>query len=172
MTIRHASTWSALLLGFAALLGCVNQSTAPAPSTPQPPGPCQPTQRQPFPGGLPGYPTTALVGGNLAYLGSSTWRVSTEEKAPFLWRTEPHSKRLFLRAERIDATRAAITFDLGPPQESPDGSRFPAEWGGNLLYGGYVGLGGPKLPELGCWRLAVVGGSTTDAIVVEVVPKN
>jgi hypothetical protein len=145
-------------------LPTVAAGTAPA-------GACVPTERQPFAGGLPGYPATALIGGDLAYLGQAQWRTDTDEKAPWLWRTEPHTKRLVLRAERLDASRTALTFDLGPAQESPDGSRFAPEWGGNLLYGGYVGLGGPKLPEPGCWRLSIVSGSSSDAITIRVVPK-
>jgi len=88
-----------------------------------------------------------------------------------LWRTADHGKRLKLVATRTDASVTPIVFDLGPAQPSPDGTTFAPEWGGDLIYGGYVGLGRPKLPELGCWRLSLVGGTSDDAIIVRVVPK-
>ncbi len=152
-------------------IGCTGAQTPVATSVvaspnPAPPGACEPTKVQPI-AGAPG----ALVGGNLAYLGSPQWRLSTDEKAPWLWRTADHTKRLKLSAERTDARITPIVFDLGPPQQSPDGTKFAAEWGGELIYGVYVGLGGPKLPELGCWRLSIVGGTPDDAIIVRVVPK-
>ena len=91
-----------------------------------------------------------------------------------MWRTNDRTQRLKLRATRTDATVALRVIDLGPPLEIPlaPGSNAPTfmpEWGGGFGYGGYFGLGGPKLPEAGCWRLAVEGGADADAIVVRVV---
>ena len=136
-----------------------------------PPGPCEPTKPQAFVGA-----PAALVGGNLAYLGRAQWRVDTDEKAPWLWRTSNRTQRLRLIAQRIDANRTSIEFDLGPPQELPGevgkaSSSFLPEWGSNVGYGGYVGLSGPKLPEVGCWRLSIKEGSPSDSIVIEVVAK-
>jgi hypothetical protein len=146
-------------------------SSSVATFTPQPPGPCTTTAPQPFPGGEG---AVALVGGNLAYLGPSTWRLNTDEKAAWLWRTNDRTLRLKLRATRTDATVTPRMIDLGPALEVPlaQGSNAPTfmpEWGGGFGYGGYFGLGGPKLPEAGCWRLAVEGGADADAIVVRVV---
>ena len=139
--------------------------------TPQPPGQCTTTAPQPFPGGGGGL---AIVGGNLAYLGPSTWRLNTDEKAAWLWRTNDRTQRLKLRATRTDTNVPPLVIDLGPPLMIPlaQGSNAPTfmpEWGGRFGYGGYFGLGGPKLPEAGCWRLAVEGGADADAIVVLVV---
>jgi hypothetical protein len=152
-----------------ALCGC-NTTTdreTPAPGTS---ATCDVTPPSTFVGGN----GRAIVGGDLAYLGSTTWRLNTDEKGPWLWRTSDKTQRLRLQAERLDARTKDLTFDLGPAQELPrataDAPTFAPEWGSNMGYGGYVGLGGPKLPELGCWRLSVVGGNSDDAIVVRVGP--
>ena len=158
----------ALLLAIV-VSACDNASVvAPSPSV-VPPGPCEPTTPQPF-GGAP----AALVGGNLAYLGPAQWRVDTDEKGPWLWRTNDRTQRLRLIAQRLDANRATIEFDLGPQQELPGEIgkpqvTFAPEWGSTVGYGGYVGLSGPKLPELGCWRLSIKNGTLNDAVVVRVV---
>jgi hypothetical protein len=136
-----------------------------------PPGPCEPTKPQQFTGA-----PAALIGGNLAYLGPAQWRVDTDEKGPWLWRTTDRTQRLRLIGQRLDATRPTLEFDLGPPQELPaevgkSQTTFAPEWGSIIGYGGYVGLGGLKLPELGCWRLSIKGGAPSDAIVVKVIPK-
>lgn len=151
-----------------------NRATVVTPSpTVAPPGPCEPTKPQP----LVGAPV-ALIGGNLAYVGRAQWRVDTVEKAGWLWRTDDRTQRLRLVAQRLDANRASIEFDLGPPQRLPveEGAparpSLPPEWGSNVGYGGYVGLPGPKLPEVGCWRLSIKGETPTDAIVIQVVPKS
>ena len=135
------------------------------------PGPCEPTKPQ----AIVGAPA-ALVGGDLAYLGPAHWRVDTDEKAAWLWRTTNRTQRLRLIAQRIDANRTSIEFDLGPPQELPaevgkPPSSFLPEWGSNVGYGGYVGLSAPKLPEVGCWRLSIKGGTPSDSIVIQVVAK-
>jgi hypothetical protein len=75
-----------------------------------------------------------------------------------------------LRAERIDGGSSVVTKDLGPPQELDDGFVLPAEWGRNLVYGGYVGLGGLRLPEPGCWRVSIIGGGSEDAVVLRAIP--
>lgn len=132
-------------------------------ATPAPPGACEPTARQALGS------TTALVGGNLAYGGLPVWHADFEEKEGWYWRTNDRTKRLMLRAERIDALSAIVTKDLGPPQEH-GGFVTPAEWGGNLVYGGYVGLGGLRLPEPGCWRVSIIGGGSGDAVVLRAIP--
>jgi hypothetical protein len=150
-------------------VGCTDGQTPVAKTaspTSVPTGACDPTKVQPF-AGAPG----ALIGGNLAYLGTAQWRLNRDEKAAWLWRTTDHTVRLKLSAERTDARIAPVVFDLGPRQPSPDGTKFAPEWGGDLIYGGYVGLGGPKLPEVGCWRLSTVGGALEDATTIRVVLK-
>lgn len=141
--------------------------------TAAPPGPCEPTKAQSLGGSR-----TAVIGGNLAYLGPTQWRLDTDEKAGWLWRTNDRTQRLRLVAQRLDANRASIEFDLGPAQQlpveegAPAPATFPPEWGSGLGYGGYAGLPAPKLPEVGCWRLSIKGGTPTDAVVIRVVPKS
>ena len=132
----------------------------PPQATSAPSGTCEPTARRALGN------ATALVGGNLAYGGLAEWRAAFDEKAPWFWRTNDRTQRLMLRAARIDAGSSVVTKDLGPPQEVHDGFVRPAEWGGNLVYGGYVGLGGLRLPEPGCWRVSIVGGRPDDAVVL------
>jgi hypothetical protein len=170
MTSMLISRCIALLLAVIVCACDAANVVTPSPSIALP-GPCEPTKPQPFVGA-----PAALVGGNLAYLGPAQWRVDTDEKAPWLWRTVDRTQRLRLIAQRLDANRASIEFDLGPPQELPaevgkPQTTFAPEWGSTIGYGGYVGLGGPKLPELGCWRLSIKSGAPSDAIVVQVITK-
>ena|SRR2546425_228497 len=136
----------AAFLLLTALCGCTASKTNEPPATE-----CNVTRPQAFAGGADGQ---AVVGGDLAYLGSTTWRINTDEKAAWLWRTSDKTQRLRLKAQRIDARTQELTIDLGPAQELPRGSAdaptFAPVWGGSLAYGGYVGLGGPRLPEVGC----------------------
>lgn len=127
-------------------------------------GSCRPTPTSERydvgPSGAPAFatPVRLVVGGSLAGQPQRSLRVGD------YWHLRDPQRRpaISLRAERLDAPADGVTFTaIGYPL----GAGFPREWAPANWYYRTAVDALETLPQQGCWRVSLVGGSARDSIV-------